>query len=60
MQLLKNDRTIKLIKDFDKLKELNLNFEENSIMAYIEKSELIKKIIKEELNFDKRKYLEFI
>ena len=29
-------------------------------MAYVEKSELIKKIIKEELNFDKRKYTEFI
>ena len=34
--------------------------EENSIIKYIERSEFLREEIKKELNFDKRKYTEFI
>ena len=39
---------------------MNLNLKENSIMAYLQKADFIKKIIKEELNFEERKAIEFI
>ena len=39
---------------------MKLNLKENSVMAYLEKAEFIKKIIKKELNFEDRKALEFI
>ena len=37
-----------------------MNFEENSIIRSIEKSEFLREEIKKELNFDQRKYIEFI
>ena len=59
-QCLKDSRDIKLAKNFDKLSEYKLNLEENSIISYIEKSEFFRNLIKKELNFDSRKYTEFI
>ena len=59
-QQLKDSRDIKLAKSFDKLAEYKLNLEENSIISYIEKSEFFRNLIKKELNFDSRKYTEFI
>ena len=59
-QQLKDSRDIKLAKNFDKLSQYKLNLEENSIISYIEKSEFFRNLIKKELNFDLRKYTEFI
>ena len=48
------------MKEYVRLKELNLNKEENSKIQYIMKSDFIRKIIKKEINFDDRKFTEFI
>ena len=37
------------MKDYVRLKELNLNQEENSMIQYIMKSDFIRKIIKKEI-----------
>ena len=39
---------------------MKLNLKENSIMAYLKKADFIKKIIKEELDFEERKAIEVI
>ena len=49
-----------MLKDFDRLKELNLNQEKNSVMQYILKNDFIRNIIKKEINFETRKFTEFI
>ena len=49
-----------MMKNYVRLKELNLNQEENSMIQYIMKSDFIRKIIKKEINFDDRKFTEFI
>ena len=51
---------MKLITDYIKLKELSLNSEENSVLQYIMKNDFIRKVIKEEINFENRKFKEFI
>ena len=51
---------MKMIKYFDILKELNLNQEENSVIQYIIKNDFIRNIIKKEINFENRKFIEFI
>ena len=38
LQVQKENRDIKLIKDYEKLKEMNLNQKKNSIMTYLEKA----------------------
>ena len=49
-----------MIKNYIKLKRLCLDSEYNSIMEYITKNNLLRRVIKEELNFEERKFLEFI
>ena len=49
-----------MLKDFDNLKELNLNQEENSVIQYIIKNDFIRNIIKKPIDFEARKFKEFI
>ena len=49
-----------MLKDFDNLGELNLNQEENSVIQYIIKNDFIRNIIKKQINFEARKFKEFI
>ena len=48
------------MKDYLRLKEMNLNQEENYLIQYIIKSDFIRNIIKKEVNFEERKFNEFI
>ena len=49
-----------MIKDFVRLKELSLNQEENSVIQFIIKNDFFRNNIKKELNFEARKFTEFI
>ena len=49
-----------MLKDFDNLKEWNLNQEENSVIQYIIKNDFIRNIIKKQIDFEARKFKEFI
>ena len=49
-----------MLSNYSRLNDLKLNLKENSIKAYYQKSELIKDIIKTELNFEQRKHIEII
>ena len=51
---------MKLVKDFDKLKEFGLENSENQVIAYIKKIDFFRKVITDKLNFEERKSLEFI
>ena len=48
------------MEDYLRLKEMNLNQEENYLIQYIVKSDFIRNIIKKEVQFEEWKFNDFI